>query len=273
VDCREFLENVTSAVDERLPADLKAAFAHHMTACPECGKEYRLEAAVKSLVRSRCRKMETPPGIKSRLTATLSAAPTPAHNSSSWLDFFRRPYIRPALGVAVAAVAVLFYALLPQNTPFSPGNVIAQSLDNYQGVMSGRIKPQVVSDKPETVLGFFVGKTEFTVLVPKLKSCSLVGGVLNDYSGVPLAHVVYTHENDLIYMYQACWESVLSGEKLRLPDSVVSELKRTGWFVETVPDGNTVVLWCKGNTLCSAVSHMEKSQLVACLTEESYDPW
>jgi anti-sigma factor (TIGR02949 family) len=273
VDCKEFLENVTSAVDERLPADLKAAFANHMTACPGCGKEYRLEAAVKSLVRTRCRKTETPPGLKARLTATLSTSPAPARSDSPWLNFLRKPYVRPALGFAVAAAAVLFYVLVPQNTPFSPGNVIAQSLENYQAVMSGRIKPQVVSDKPETVLGFFVGKTEFPVLVPKLKSCSLVGGVLNDYSGVPLAHVVYAHDSDLIYMYQACWESVLSGEKLQLPDSVIAELKRTGWFVETEPDGNTIALWCKGNTLCSAVSHMDKSQLMACLTEDSYSPW
>ena len=49
-----------------------------------------------------------------------------------------------------------------------------------------------------------------TVLVPQIRECTLVGGVLNEASpGIPLAHVVYTdQDNRLLYMYQACWDNI-----------------------------------------------------------------
>jgi anti-sigma factor (TIGR02949 family) len=277
VDCAEFQEQVSAAVDERLPQDVMSAFMKHAGLCPGCRYEYTMQSAVKILVRKRIRNVETPSGLRNRVTSQILGENS--HSSRreewSWRELFARPYVRPAIAFALTAVAVVLYFSAPpekssgiQRASLSAGSVIVQSLDNYQAVMNGRITPQVVSDQPESVLTFFSGKTEFPVLVPRLKSCNLVGGVLNDYSGVPLAHVVYTHDKDLIYMYQACWDKVIAGDVLNLPPRVIDTLNETGWFVETQSDGNTIALWRKGKTLCSAVSRMAKGELVACLTAE-----
>jgi len=277
VDCAEFQEQVSAAVDERLPQDVMSAFMKHAGLCPGCRYEYTMQSAVKILVRRRITNVETPSDLRARVTSQILGenSSSPRREGWSWRELLARPYIRPAIAFALTAVAVVLYVSAPpeksdgiQRASLGAGSVIVQSLNNYQAVMSGKITPQVVSDQPESVLTFFSGKTEFPVLVPRLKSCSLVGAVLSDYSGVPLAHVVYTHEKDLIYMYQACWDNVLAGDVLNLPPHVIEKLKDTGWFVETQSDGNTIALWRKGKTLCSAVSRMEKGDLVACLTAE-----
>jgi hypothetical protein len=147
---------------------------------------------------------------------------------------------------------------------------------NRSAVVNGEITPQVASSEPVNVMRLFSGKTDFPVVMPVMKDCRLVGGVLNEYSGAKLAHVVYKHNDDLIYMYQACFETVMKGEKLSMPQATTEELQRTGWFADTQPDGRTFVLWTKGPTLCVAVSRMKKADLIACLTsgESSTDnPW
>ena len=107
-----------------------------------------------------------------------------------------------------------------------------------------------------------------------MKDCILVGGVVNEYGGDKLAHVVYSRDNNVVYMCQACWERVQNGGKLNLPDEVKAELLRTGWYSRTLPDGGSVVLWTKGKTLCSAVARMSKEDLIACLTAaEISDEW
>ncbi|MDH3252953.1 MAG: hypothetical protein OEM41_09190, partial [Ignavibacteria bacterium] len=242
MECTEFQEQVSAAVDERLPRDVMSAFMEHVGLCPPCGHEYRMQGIVKTMVRKRIRNVETPSDLRARVLSQIVAEPqsSPSIAGWSWKALFARPYVRPAIAFALTAVAVLLYVNSPQDNSsgiqrasLGAGDVIVQSLNNYRAVMSGKIKPQVVSDKPETVLTFFSGKTEFPVLVPHLKSCNLVGGVLNDYSGVPLAHVVYTHDKDLIYMYQACWDEVVAGDVLNLPAHVMEKLNETGWFIET----------------------------------------
>jgi hypothetical protein len=163
---------------------------------------------------------------------------------------------------------------LPESTASLEGNnVIQQSLSNFRGVVNGDIKPQIVSNVPDDVRSFFSGKTEFPVLVLAMKHCTLVGAVLNDYSGVSLAHVVYKRDDDVVYMYQTCWETVMTGDKLQLPEDAKAELQQTGWFSEERPDGNTVVIWRSGKTLCAAVARMSKVDLITCLqTDETRQP-
>ncbi len=99
-----------------------------------------------------------------------------------------------------------------------------------------------------------------------MKDCRLLGGLLDENSGAPAAHVVYMHDTEVIYICQVCWETVLKGEALNLPSTAIDELQRSGWYSETRPDGYTIVLWTKGNTLCSAVAMMSEADLIACLT-------
>jgi hypothetical protein len=192
-------------------------------------------------------------------------------------------YLRPAIAFAVGVIAIILIVQTPPHSTTGrasltviPANVIDQSMTNYMAVVNGSILPQMAGSEPERLLDFFRGKTEFPVLLPRMKECELVGGVANEYAGVKLAHVVYRHAREVVYIYQACWEEVQKGERIHLPTAVREQLKATGWYSSSQPNGYSVVLWTKGRTLCSAVAHMSKEDLLACLTDgesSTAQPW
>ncbi len=231
----------------------------------------------KSIVCRKTRMVHTPDVLVQRISEQLEReARGSSPESKHWWQRIR--YVGPVLVIAVACVAA-FFVLNPlrrSSTEAHPAsnssdNIITQSLANYQAMASGAILPQQLSGDPQHLSGFFAGKTDFPVLVPQLAGCTLVGGVLNQHSGTTLAHVVYMHNGNLVYMFEACWETVKRGEKLRLPQPVQDELLRKGLVAEAQPDGRTVVLWTKGNTLCAAVARMNKDDLIACLSAGGND--
>ena len=275
--CKDFQELITAAVDRYLKKHEMDSFADHASKCPGCRYEYDSELSTKSLVQTRVRMVKTPPAVAESIARQLSLAESssPLVEKRSWGQFLNAPFVKPAIAFAIVCAAVLVIVTESPRNPASTstasvaGNdVILQSLSNYRAVVSGEIKPQLVSNEPENLKSFFKGKTEFPVLVPSMKECTLVGGVLNEHAGVTLAHVVYRHDNQIIYIYQACWDKVRKGEKLSLSDEAKNELQRTGWFTDSRPDGETIVLWTKGETLCAAVARMNKDDLIACLSSE-----
>jgi Putative zinc-finger len=277
VDCKSFQELISAAVDRQLTESEMAAFVEHGRLCSPCRYEFDAESATKLLVRQRARRVQAPALLARQISAQLD------QNSSSlqapWLrDFFRKPFVRPVVGFALAFIAVLFLLNRPiSDAPYSSAsmssnNVILQSLMNHLAVVDGRIKPQVVSSEPAQLQALFAGITDYAVHMPRMKDCRLLGGVQDEYGGIKLAHLVYQHDSDIVYVYQTCLATVMRGEKLSVPPAAKEELERTGWFTESEPDGRTIVLWEKGRTLCAAVARMDKKDLISCLTSEDNTP-
>jgi hypothetical protein len=267
VDCKECQEQVTAAVDRQLTESQMRAFLCHVGGCPSCRRDFEAESDTKAVVCAHLGMVHTPSGL---MTSIVDGLHTEEAAQAGWLHALWRRitasvYFRPALVFAAGCLAVLLLVRDSARNP--PGNIIEQSMTNYAAVVNGSILPQITGSEPERVLDFFSGKTEFPVLVPRISHCELVGGVVNEYAGVKLAHVVYRHDREVVYIYQACWEEVQKGERLHLPAEVRDQLRSTGWYSAMRPDGNAIVLWTKGRTLCSAVAHMPKDELLACLTE------
>ena len=101
-----------------------------------------------------------------------------------------------------------------------------------------------------------------------MKDCRLIGGGQNELGGTKLAHIIYKHDSDIVYICQTCWATVQKGEQLSLPQEAKEELVQTGWYSRSQPDGRSVVLWVKGRTLCAAVSRMSREDLLACLSSD-----
>ena len=275
--CKDFHEQISAAVDHCLQSGEMSSFVEHANRCPACRCEYEMELTTKLVVRNRARMVKTPPTVAEAILACLrdEGDTTASARMRSWKDLLRNPLVKPAIAFAATFVLVIF--LIRQSSgpaaSFAGNDVILQSLTNFRAVVSGEIKPQILSGIPENVRNYFTGKTEFPVLVPAMKNCTLVGGGVNECSGTAMAHVVYRHEGQVVYMCQACFETVIKGNTLNLPERAKNEMQRTGWFSETSPGGDTIVLWKKGSTLCAAVARMNKDELLACLTEdEPRDP-
>ncbi len=276
--CRKFQEHITASIDNALDQQEALELDSHLAQCPECRDEYVMEKSARSLVRNRCKPLRTPPEVMQRISRTLedeSASPAPRERRS-WLGgFFSSVYFRPAVAFAVACFAIILIvnnnsttrSNLVQASVLPDNDVIRQSLINFKAVSAGEIEPQIRSSETAHLMSFFEGKTEFPVVIPPMLHCTLVGGVLNDYSGHNLAHVVYAHNgSDIIYIYETCWNKVQSGSPLQVSDEVLKQLRETGWYVAEDSDGNTIALWTKGGTLCAAVSRLDRERLIACLT-------
>jgi hypothetical protein len=196
-----------------------------------------------------------------------------AHKEGWWTELLRKPFAKPALALGGVVVIVALFLFDSPDRPeslvhasLSGNDVLLQSFSNYLAVENGAIQPQLVSAEPERVRNFFTGKTGFPVLVRTMRECTLVGAVLNEHAGAPLAHIVYKHSDQIIYVYQACWKTVKTGEQLKLPATAQTSLARSGLYTETRSDGRTVALWTEGETLCAAVARLDRDELLSCLS-------
>ena len=279
MNCKDFQESITDAVDTYLSEAKMKQFLDHANACPPCRSEYEAEVSTKRFVTMRARMVDTPASVKrailDRLDQESVAPPRPA--PPSWFSrFVHALRVRPTLAIALGMLALLIIVSQilqpPARVAIAAGNnVLLQSMENYRAVLAGNITPQVASSEPASVRKLFEGMTEFPVHVPKLRHCTLIGGVLNAYEGTPLAHVVYRRGETLIYLYQTCWKTVQEGKSLMVPDPVKESLHKTGWYTERLGDGQTVALWVRGGTLCAAIAQTEPDELIACVTAEEAD--
>ena len=281
MDCREFQNQITPAVDKLLPKKEMKSFAEHADACPVCRYDYEAESLTKEVVKTRTTMVRTPGAVMEKILEQLQHEETATAPTQRWpwLSLFARPYVKPVAALVAACIAVVVLLQLPSNhvdTSSFPShlssNVIEQSFANYSALQRGQLAPQLASSVPEQLQGFFAGKTDFPVVIPEVIDFALAGGVVNNHAGTALAHVLYVRGNQMLYMYEACWSTVMQGEKLQVPEYARDELLRTGWFAESRPDGESLVLWTDGNTLCAAVARMEKRELMKRLASSKRAP-
>jgi len=266
VNCNEFNECVCEIVDKRLNEERTNELLRHADVCPHCKYEFQTMQATKNIVHTKVKRQSVPADVYySIINATLNSG------HSSWFKKLFGVNLNPAIAlVFLAVVGVGLYSVfVPQNNRMpEEANIISQSLKNYQAVIGGSIKPQLVSTEDD-VHSFLEKDVSFEVNVPKMKGCSSCAGVLNSFKGVKLAHVVYQlGDKSIIYIYQADLAEAMSGNIIGLPDEAKEELIKTDWYVRELEGNRTIVLWKYKNTLCSAVSEMKKDEMIALLTDK-----
>ena len=271
MDCREFRELISEAVDDRLRGGHKQHFNDHAIVCRSCRCEYEMEQITKGVVRARIQHETTPTEIYASLLSSLRNS---ASSSGSWLrSIFGEAFLNPAVAlVALLVVAVGAVSLLQKNNaiPISTEkNIIAQSINNYSAAMTGLLKPDLISHDPGDVKDYLSKDTPFEVSVATLDGCDWCGGVLSNVNGIRLVHVVYKIGGEgILYVYQVDLNEALRGTKVGLPENAKAALAETGWYFEQTPDLCNVVLWRHKNTLCAAVSKMERAKMVALLSDK-----
>jgi hypothetical protein len=279
VDCQQFQRLITIAVDQRLSRSEMEAFIDHAAKCSTCRYDYELESAAKTIVQTRLKMVKTPQALTESISRKISQADqdqdSPKEKKKARSKIFALPIIKPMFAVALVGVAILAIAFSPFGygpTPAVPmgSDMLTQSLSNFHAVLAGLIQPQVVSDRPEQVREYLAGKTSFSAHVPALSNCTLVGASANEYHGMKLAHVMYKHDGQVIYIFQVPYNRVMAGDGLELSDEAKAQLANVGSFTNAAPGGDTVILWVLGNTLCAAVSRLDRKEMTRVL-ESSED--
>ncbi len=191
---------------------------------------------------------------------------------SRFARLWGEPRVRAAFAFGLTAVLLGVFltryleppeTLPPVTAGLDPNNVVRQSVVDFHKILRGEIAPQLTSAESVDLQDFFTGKTSFPVLVPRLKECTLVGGVLQEHNGMRLAYVVYRAGDDLISVYQTCWETVEEGKALDLTPEAKTALLKSGWYTPGPAGNDAVVLWKHDRTLCVAVSHIGLDRLLA----------
>jgi hypothetical protein len=274
VDCREFQELISEAVDKRLQTTIAYHFTAHAGVCPFCRNEFEMEQLTKSVLKAKVQRQCVPNFVSDSVLAAVERL----HPSSrNWLTvIFGGAFLNPAVAlVALLLVAVGAVSLLQKNNAIpisSSKNIITQSLNNYSAAMTGALKPSLVSHDPGDVKDFLAKDTPFDVSVATLDECDWCGGVLSEIDGVRLVHMVYKIGGEgLLYVYQVDMNEAMRGNKVGLPENAKASLAKTGWYFEQTPDLCNVVLWRHKNTLCAAVSKIDRDKMIALLSEK--DPW
>ena len=272
MNCRECQDLITPAVDQCLGEDDRRRFAAHLEGCATCRRDYEMERRTKSLVQHRARMVTTPPDIAQALRAVIDREEASTRRVPWWQSIIPRSTVGPALGLAAVLLALIVLWPSPEEpapsllqASLAGPDIVRQSFANFERVLTGAIRPQLETSEPERVRSFFSGRTTFPVLVPLTRHCTLVGAVLNEYGGVPLAHTLYRHDGEIIYVYQTCWQTVRRGSPLVLPSGVQTAMEERGMYTETRTDGSTIAVWTDGRTLCAAVAHMDRDRLLECL--------
>jgi hypothetical protein len=99
-------------------------------------------------------------------------------------------------------------------------DIMDQSIENYGLFLAGAIQPAEIGNSVEELHEYFSSRVDFPVALRPLKECEWVGGILSDYEGLPLAHLVYKMPAGIIYVYQTNWDTVRKGNKISLSNAL-----------------------------------------------------
>jgi len=278
VNCQEVQELISPAVDKRLDSETGRKFESHIETCARCRNLFELERLTKRLLQQTLRLQTTPDAVSKRMISQISQLDETGTRGgiSSWPSWISKLYAQPrfrgALAVSFIAIfAMILFVSLPFNahhlhTSPDDNDIIHQSFNNFDAVVAGTLKPEVASDNVADVRKFFARKVDYKVRVPQMKDCTLMGGLVSSYQGKPLAHVVYKHDGEVIYLYQVDMSTVIEGKELTIPAIAKEELLRTGWYVQSEHPKCSIVMWMVDNTLCTAVADIDKGELIAYLS-------
>lgn len=273
--CEQIIELIGHALDGELPKEQEAEFRRHVTLCLSCRSSYELEALAKNIVRSKIKRVPTPPHVYETIVRALRVEQEvePASTRSGWWErILHRWVLFPALATGAAAVVFFLMVKLMDRTDqatrhTAANDIINQSIINFALVRSGELKPSMISCYPEGIIGFFERNgLRFAVNVKNIEGCEWYGASASEYNGVKLAHVVYKIGNDIMYVFQVSENDVQQGSFLQIPAAARKALAETNWYTDPEHPDCNVVLWRDKGTLCAAVSTMKKDRILALLT-------
>ncbi|GEM_PF-1708660 len=276
MECKVVSELIPSVLDGELRADERPSIERHLNECSRCRNELELQSMAKRIVQHRLHRVAAPQELSHRIFSTLQLESEPVRGFR-WADIapFRlswKPLV--AFGGALAIILVVF--LMPSSKSqhshagyinTSDGDIIYQTYDNFDKLLTGSMAPQISSNDPFDVEQFFAQKANFKVSVPKMKRCKLMGGSYSSFHNAPVAHLVYKRGNSLIYLYQVKLQDVLDENALQLPEDVKQELLANCSYIQNHQPNCTFLIRIVDSTVCCYVADVPKEELLSYVEE------
>ncbi len=263
------------ALDGELTPESRSALSDHLRAWFSCRKAYELESITRAVVRENCPRVTTPPDTVRFVTAAIEQEREHPSVILAWIhEVFTTRRLIPALVGSIAIAVFLIFFSQPSETPLlesdahtASNDVIFQSLQNFAMLEKGELKPARIATRADVVHQYLDSSgMDFAVIHP-MDCCKSYGVATSVYAGIRLAHVVYTLDGDVMYVYQVRKAHVQEGSALVMPPAARTSLQKTGWYTDPHHPNCNVVLWTTDQTLCVAVSSMKKDEMLALLNQ------
>ena len=285
MNSQQFQSLITPAVDGRLEGEDRLEFDLHLEECHVCRSYFVAEQSVKKRIQNMVPRQSAPPDLRKQILQRIHDEAHAEQTKQPWrkriLAIGSVPGVKPVAMVSFAAVAVFMlvtYETSGRVDSSTDRNLVERSFVSYHALQSGLIGPEIVSDNPVKVQGFLSRRTEREVDVPLLHDFVLVGGLTSSFRGIRVAQILYRRGSMVLRVTQVPLNAVLRNNSLSLPLNVRNELLHSGWYSDSYANGDAVVLWTRGATLCTAIAQMQCSELQAVMsgTDDSagaVTPW
>ncbi len=271
VTCHQFRRLITPAVDGCLQGEERARFDRHARECPRCREQYELEAAVKLVVHRHVPRIKAPPALRESIARQIRGMDV-EHLlrdtlASRFRTFLKLPLLKPVAMIILASAAILvFVTMVRQVNPDEGMNLASYTVQAHQALESGELAPQVLSADPDRVQGYLSRQANLSVIVPLLADFTLVGGLSDTYNGLHMAYVIYRRQDVMLSIVEIPLQEILHGRGLTLPLNIRNDLLHNGWYADNRANGEALVLWTRGTTLCAAVAPMDRAALQTALS-------
>ncbi len=178
MDCKIVSELIPSVLDGELRADERPSVERHLNECSQCRNELELQSMAKRIIQYRLPRVTAPPELSQRIFSSLQLESEPVRGFR-WADIapFRLSW-KPLVAFGGALALILLVFLMPgSKAPHThvgyqapnDGDIIHQTYDNYDKLLTGSMAPQISSNDQFDVQQFFAQKADFKVNVPKMK--------------------------------------------------------------------------------------------------------
>lgn len=265
MNCIQFRNLITPAVDDRLDEQTGNEFRLHSAQCTSCREQFELEAAIKSMVRRKIPRVNTPEGLRSKILSRIEHLDSCPPEPGAFVRFRRSSLFKPVVFALASAAAMVLFIVFNSGGKTEDvtdeNNLLTRSFITYHAIQSGVIQPGLESDDRENIRRYLSVHAGSQVNVPRLAGFVLVGALANTYQGIPTSQLMYRRGSELLAMTQIPLDEVLHGRTATLPLEARNQLMHSGWYCLRHYDGDMVILWTRGTTLCTAVARIEQAEL------------
>ena len=273
--CREIIELISAEIDGKLETEKKPEFHHHLKQCPRCRGEFELEQVTKLFITRRLTRATVPAELKEQILRQTRGKINPSSTRESFIaPILRLPkwHLIPAVAGSAAIIIITLLLMPIKKDRFHRAppnnNIIHQVYNNFHGILEGKLIPAVAYGDPEFVDTYFRGEIQFPVHLPPMPDCTLLGTMFSEYANEGTAHLVYKHNNDIIYIYEVALQDLMNTGGLGIPHDILAEAMKGDLYVENRMPDCSLAIWIHDSTLCCAITHISDRELISYLTRK-----
>ncbi len=189
--CNEVQKLIYPYLDGELDVKQNLFVEEHLVGCSECSDLLTDRKRFLTLLQSSSLREPAPARLREKISASLEGKkPFP------WPRLISSPF-KYTFGVAVALLLLFFFAnkLPPGSDDANP--FIQASVVSHENFLKGKLPLEFVSNDPEKVTKWLMGKIDFMVKLSNFKDDNVVirGGRVLNFNGRPVGLVSYQVDN------------------------------------------------------------------------------